>query len=378
LIEQSSAFDLHQELPTPDKRPAGSSSCPVRVVHVAGQLDMGGLEKLLVEFARHVDRSQFSLHFVSLAGRGVVATEIEKLGWPVTDLKLTSGFHPWFFLRLARFFRRVKADVVHTHSTRPLIYAGPAACLAGVRRVIHTRHGQRYGASRRETAAFRTISHITNWVVCVSQDSAQLTAAEGVSSRRIKTILNGIDIERFRQSTTEKNGPVLTVGRLSPEKDFATLIRAAGIAAREDPSFRLDIAGGGPCADALQQLVHELELEQHVRLLGQVTDMPALMAKASIFALSSLTEGISLTILEAMASGLPIVATSVGGNSEVVADEETGLLVPPANPAILASALLALWRDSPRRIAMGAAGRARVEAVFDVRKMVDGYEELYK
>lgn len=347
------------------------------VVHVVGQLDMGGMEKLLVEFARHADRDRFDLHFISLGKRGILSDEIEALGWPVTVLETKPGLRPWLVIRLARLFRRLRADMVHTHNSKPLLYAGPAAKLARVRRVIHTRHGQRFGASRRATAAFRLGALTANPVVCVSHDSARIAEEEGISPRRIRMIWNGIDVDRFHPNVLAESGPVVAIGRLSPEKDFATLVRAAGIAARQDPTFLLDVAGDGVCMVELKRLVCELKLECTVHLLGQVRDIPSLLARGSVFALSSLTEGVSLTILEAMATGLPVVATRVGGNPEVIADGETGLLVPPGDPASLAAALLALRRDPARRRHMGEAGRARVEAHFDVRKMVAAYEAMY-
>jgi glycosyltransferase involved in cell wall biosynthesis len=349
----------------------------VNVVHVVGQLEMGGMEKLLVEFARHADRERFALHFLSLGKRGILADEIEALGWPVTPLENGPGLSPRLVLRLAWRFRRLRADVVHTHNTRPLLYAGPAARLAGVRRVIHTRHGQRFGAARHETAAFRLASRTANYVVCVSHDSARIAAAEGIAERRIRTLWNGIDVSRFRAATPGGDGPVLAVGRLSAEKDFPTLLRAAAIAVRTAPSFRLEIAGDGACLTDLRRLVEELDLGDAVRLLGQVRDIPALLARGSIFTLASLTEGVSLTILEAMATGLPVVTTRVGGNPEVVAEGETGLLVPPGDPAALAAALLELWQNPNRREAMGRAGRRRVEECFEVRKVIAAYEALY-
>jgi sugar transferase (PEP-CTERM/EpsH1 system associated) len=347
------------------------------VVHAVGQFDMGGMEKLLVEFARHADRERFELHFVSIGPRGVVADELEALGCSVSSLDRGDGLHPGLMVRLARLFRRLNADVVHTHNTRPLMYAGPAACLAGVERLIHTRHGQRYGASRLETALFRIASLTVNRFVCVSRDSAIITRGEGISPRRIRTLWNGIDLTRFRPAIPEGSGPIVAVGRLSPEKDFMTLVRAAAIAVRRDPSFRLDIAGDGVSMPEIKSFISESGLDGAMRLLGQIRDIPSLLSSASAFTLASLTEGVSLTILEAMAAGLPVVATRVGGNPEVVVHEQTGLLVPPSEPEALAAALLKLWHDPAERRVMGVAGRARVEAHFDVRKMVAEYEELY-
>ncbi len=171
--------------------------------------------------------------------------------------------------------------------------------------------------------------------------------------------------------------PAVLVARLSPEKDIDTLLRATALVVRQDASFRLEIAGDGPCMSSLRQTSASLGLEEHVRFLGEVRDVAALLARAGLFVLSSLSEGISLTLLEAMACGLPLIATRVGGNPEVICDGETGFLVPPQNPRALADALLRLRCDHLLCVRLGEAGRRRVEAMFDVRRMVVQYEALY-
>ena len=125
----------------------------LRVAHIALQLNMGGMEKLLAEFARHGDRTLFDFHFIAVGGRGAVATDIEAMGLPVLALDEPAGLRPGIVLRLASVFRRLKVDVVHTHNTKPLLYAAPAARIARVPAVIHTRHGQRFESSRRDDAA---------------------------------------------------------------------------------------------------------------------------------------------------------------------------------------------------------------------------------
>jgi glycosyltransferase involved in cell wall biosynthesis len=349
----------------------------LRVAHVSWGLNVGGLEKLLVEFARHADRTRFDLHFVSLTGRGTLAADFEHLGWPVTALEEPDGLRPGLVLRLAQVFRKGGADVVHTHDERPLLYGAAGARLARVPRVIHTRHGQKARNSRRQVFLSRMAAGMADRVVCVSDDAAALTAREGVSLKRICTIRNGIDLTRFAYTGPSQNGPVVTVARLSPEKDVATLVRATAIAVREWPAFRLEIAGGGVCLPDLKRLTAELGLEEHVRFLGEVRDVPALLGRAGLFGLSSVEEGISLTLLEAMARGLPVVATRIGGNPEVVAEGETGLIVPARDPAALAQAILRLQRDADEGRQMGLAGRRRVEEHFDVRRMVAAYESLY-
>jgi glycosyltransferase involved in cell wall biosynthesis len=352
-------------------------SQPIRVTHVALQLATGGMEKLLVEFARHADSRRFQLRFIVLGARGPVAPEIEACGWEVCAMDAPPGLQPSLVWRLAQRLRQGRSDIVHTHNTRPLLYAGPAARLAGAVAVVHTRHGQRHGATRRQNALFRLAGRCADRVVCVSENSANLSAAEGIRSQSLRTIHNGIDVSRFSYTGPRPHGPAVLVGRLTPEKDVATLLRAVAEIKHARPSFRLQIAGTGPQSDDLKSLARGLSLENHVEFLGEVQDVPALLARASLFVLSSLTEGIALTILEAMARGLPVVATRVGGNPEVVVNEVTGLLVSAADPGQLAHALLRVHSDPILARRMGEAGRRRVEQQFDVRNMVAQYQSLY-
>jgi glycosyltransferase involved in cell wall biosynthesis len=338
---------------------------------------MGGQEKLLVEFARHADRRRFELLFVSLGGRDVLAADLEAQGWPVVALDAPAGFRPALIPRLAWLFLRHGIGIVHSHDNRAHLYATPAACLAGVGRVLNTRHyGLAKMLSRRQARAVALLALLTDHFVCVSQDSARVAVAQGISPRKVTHLWNGIDLTRF-QPGGDPAGPAVLVARLSPEKDVATLLKATALVRRDAPDFRLEIVGDGVCMMELRQLAEELHLGDGVTFLGQRRDVPALLSRASLLVLSSLSEGVSLTLLEAMASGLPVVATRVGGNPEVVADGETGLLVPPADAPALAAALLRLHRDAEMRRRMGEAGRRRVERHFDVRGMVAAYERMY-
>jgi sugar transferase (PEP-CTERM/EpsH1 system associated) len=349
----------------------------VRVVHVTFGLDVGGQEKLLLELARHCDPTRLTLTFVSLGHRGVLAGDLEACGAAVVALGQPVGLKPGLIWLLARLFRRIKPDVVHTHDQRALFYATLAARLAGVPRVVHTRHGRDIHATPRQLAMVRFVSRLVNDFVCVSSDVAALSLAQGIAPGRLQTIVNGIDGERFPFSGPRTGGPLVAVVRLSPEKDVANLVRAVAIAGGEDPDLRVEVAGDGPCRSELRQLVGELGLEERVSFLGEVRDVPGLLARAAIFVLPSRSEGISLTLLEAMACGLPVVATRVGGTPEVVRDGQDGLLVPPSNPAALAAAILRLRRDPEGARRMGEAGRRRVELDFGARRMVADYLALY-
>jgi glycosyltransferase involved in cell wall biosynthesis len=279
-------------------------------------------------------------------------------------------------LRLARLFARLGIDVVHTHDDRPNVHGAPAAWLAGAA-CIHTRHSQGTRLSSRQILLVRAISALNDRFVCISRDSARHARRQGITRRRLVCLHNGIDIQRFAFAGADPAGPAVIVARLAPEKDLATLLGAAALVAARLPDFRLEVAGDGPCRAELETLAAALGLGEHVRFLGPVRDVPALLGRARLFVLSSLTEGVSLTLLEAMARGLPVLATRVGGNVEVVAEGQTGLLVPPADPGSLAEALAGLWTDPQRCARMGEAGRRRVEQLFDVRRMVAAYESLY-
>jgi glycosyltransferase involved in cell wall biosynthesis len=317
----------------------------MRVVHVTFGLDLGGQEKLLVELARHADRRRFALTFVSLADRGALAGDLEECGAEVVAMGEPSGLKPSLIHRLVRLFRRLGPDVVHTHDHRALFYGGPAAWIARVPLLVNTRHGRNCHFTPRQVALGRQLARLVDRYVCVSEDVKKQCLAEGISSSWLLTILNGIDMEQFAFTGPRPSGPIVTVARLSPEKDVVNLIRATALAAQRAADLRVEVAGDGPCWEELKRLAAELNLGDRIAFLGAVRDVPALLAGACLFVLPSRSEGIPLTALEAMASGLPVVATRVGGLPEVVDHGVTGLLVSPGDPAALAQAILRVWRD---------------------------------
>jgi glycosyltransferase involved in cell wall biosynthesis len=350
---------------------------PIRVAHVALQLQTGGMERLLAEFARHADRERVSLSFIALGGGGRVADEIASYGWPVTVLDRLHGLRPSTVFRLANLFRAQQIDIVHTHNSKPLLYAGSAARLAKVGGVIHTCHGRRQHATKRQNVAFRLACRFADRMVCVSQDIACLCEDQHISAAKTCTIPNGIDLQRFGFSGPRAGGPAVYVGRLSPEKDVPSLLRAIAFVVAQAPAFRLQIAGDGPCRAELISLARSLGVAENVEFLGEIKDIPTLLRQASLLVLPSLTEGMPLTILEAMACGLPVIATRVGGIPEAVADGATGLLVSPGELQHLADALLRIHHKPDLGRQMGQAGRLRAENQFDVRRMVSAYESLY-
>jgi glycosyltransferase involved in cell wall biosynthesis len=244
---------------------------------------------------------------------------------------------------------------------------------------VNTQHGRGCGGGWKGLWQFRLANRLTDRVVGVSEDATKLCQSQDRwSAGRMQCIWNGIDVDRFRYAGPSSQPVAISVGRLSPEKDFPTLLRAARIVSGQHPRFRLKIVGDGAERPRLEQLARELDLQGHVEFLGERKDIPDLLRTAGFYVSSSKTEGISLTLLEAMAVGLPIVATRVGGNPEIVVEGLTGKLAPPLNPDALAAAMHVMLSDRDRWPAMGQAARARIEESFNVRHMVSRYEALYR
>ncbi len=353
-----------------------TSAKKIRVCHVSLTLNTGGLERLLSDFSRLHNREQFHLEFVAMKSVGKFADEIKENNCSVTQLQEASR---WGHIReLSQFLKINQIDVVHTHNTYPHINATIAARWAGVPVVVNTRHGQRLGHGLKSRIQYRFASWLTDCIVNVSDDAAQLCRqTDGIADKKIRRIWNGIDIDKFTFTGPRLEPTAITVARLSPEKDFTTLLRAVAIVVVELPDFQLIMVGDGQERNALEQLTTELNLCKHVRFLGDRSDVPQLLAEAGFFVSSSLSEGISLTLLEAMAVGLPIVATAVGGNPEIVDDGVTGMLVPSANPEKLADAIITMCQQQNNWNTIGKQGRDRVEKHFEIHRMVKDYEQLY-
>jgi glycosyltransferase involved in cell wall biosynthesis len=283
--------------------------------------------------------------------------------------------------------RRARPRVVHTHSWGTLCEGYVASRLAGVPVLIHGEHGT-LETRRLNRLVQRWVWRRVNQVLAVSSLLARRMAATiGFPVDRIRIIRNGVDLERFGGIDRSEARRLLgldpaallvgTVGRLVPVKDHATLLHAVAHLASRGLCCDVVIAGEGPLRNATAALAGQLGLGSRVQLLGHRPDVERVLAALDLFVLPSRSEGLSNTILEAMASRLPVVATRVGGAEELVDDGATGLLVPPAEPAALADALGRLLAAPARRQAMGAAARRRTEREFGLDGMIRAYQDLY-
>jgi glycosyltransferase involved in cell wall biosynthesis len=359
----------------------------MRIVQVTESLEIGGAERVVVTLANELARRHETL-VVCLKRVGPLAADLRAS--PVTCLDKREGNDPGVVLRLARQLRASRADVVHAHDWGCYLDAMGAAWLAGVPVAVQTVHGEymAYGPGRltalkkslRHFLERRAAAHFGN-VVCVSDALRAHVGAEiGIPEDRLLTISNGVQVPPLVRTRRAERGAlrIISVGRLAAVKNYGLLLRAFAAIAATSPRASLTLVGDGPERAPLERLAGELGVAGAVRFLGFRTDIDELLAQADVFALTSTSEGIPMSILEAMKSGLAVVATRVGGVPATVADGETGLLVDSGDEAMLARALHALNEDPGRVASLGVNGHARVLARFSVDAMVAGYETLYR
>lgn len=360
-----------------------------RVLQVVLQLDPGGTERLVVELTRRL-HTRFPMAVCCLDEPGKWAAQLTTMGVEVTALRRAPGFHVGLAREVARVARRHDATILHCHHYSPFVYGRLAALLVPGIRLVFTEHGRLSDApaSRKRQLATRLLRAGVPRLYAVSHDLRRHLLEEGFPSR-LEVIWNGIDPRRAPTDAdrdharaalgvSAEHQVIGSVGRLDPVKDFATLIRASTAVISRDPRVRLFIVGEGPEQAVLADLIRAEGLEDRARLLGHREDVPALLPGFDVYVNSSITEGISLTILEAMAAERSVVATAVGGNPEVVQDETTGLLCPARDAAALAGAITSLVADPPRSARFGAAGRERVLAHFTLDQMVQRYAQIYE
>ena len=350
-------------------------------------LSPGGTERLVIEICRRLAGRADSM-VCCLDEPGGWAAELEALHVPVVALRRQPGFQPLLAVQIARLMKANDIDVVHCHHYSPYVYGLIASRLANVR-LVFTEHGRLSDAapSRKRRLVNPWLSMLGGRVCAVSADLKQHMVAEGFPARRVQVVYNGIDpghrpTSIGRHAARETLGVPRdafvtgTVGRLDPVKNLTAMLRAHALLIENHPDTRAVIVGDGPERGALEALAAELGIADSVLFTGYRSDVRALMAAFDVYLNTSTYEGVSLTILEAMAASLPVIASPVGGNPEVVIDQETGLLV-PAGARAIADAISLLWLDPRRRGLMGDAGRHRVIRHFSIGRMVDDYASAY-
>ena len=364
-----------------------------RVTHVAWNLEGGGLESLIAMLADQLHGTDVEISAISLSGQpGRVGEAMRSRLAHFEVLRPTPVVSLVAPVGLARAIRRTRADVVHLHSGAWLKGAW-AARLARVRRVVYTEHGREHDDPLLRRVLDRIAARLTHTVVAVSERlRAYMTAVVHVPARRLVVIPNAVDARRFRPAGRDatvrealgvpSDGLVIgSVGRLVAVKGYDVLLRAVARLAHGALSAHppyVVLVGDGPEREALESLARELRIEPLLRMPGW-SDQPEAMYHAfDVFALSSWSEGASLSLLEAMASGVVPVVTDVGASGELVGPELKAQVVPAGAVDALADALAATLRDRGARERLAGLARRRVEEWYDVVPLVAAYRDLYR
>jgi L-malate glycosyltransferase len=357
---------------------------PLRVMHLTDRFGVGGLELGILKIVNGLDDSRIVSSVCSLRPGDPLTL---RPGVKLFVLNRREGNDPYLVVDLYRLLKRERPHVVHTHQWGTLLEGAVAARLGGVPYHVHGEHGT-LDTRRRNVWAQRILWRRVDRMLSVSSRLAERMARNiGFPLSRISVIRNGLDLNRFQPREDKASaklalgiGPntllIGTVGRTVPVKDHATFLRALALLQSTGTRCSVVIAGTGPLLEETKQLAKSLDLHD-VRILGTRDDVEAVLPAFDIFVLSSRSEGLSNTIQEAMACGLPVVATQVGGADELVVDGQTGILVPPGNPEAFADALATLVHDVELRKRFGGAGHARARSHFGLGRMIREYEDMY-
>jgi glycosyltransferase involved in cell wall biosynthesis len=365
-------------------------SLPIPIAVVLTSFDPGGTEHQMTELVRRLDPRLFTVHVVSLSGRGTLRSRVESVVASVKDFPLRSLKSPSTMrqmLRFAGWCRERGIRAVLTCDFYANVFALPGAALAEV----PVRLGARRDVFMPErTAAQQLLQRLAyslaHRVVANSVAAAEQLIEEGVADGRVVKIANGIDFSRFpstdiaaRLARAKSRGRrvITTVANLRPGKGHDVLLKAAARVVRRVPDVQFQIVGDGPRRQELEQQASALRISAQVSFLGHRDDVPAVLAESDIFAFPSFMEASPNAVIEAMAAGLPVVATRVGGIPEVIEHERTGLLVAPGDDRALAAAILRLIERPDLAAQAADAARQAVEARLSFDRMVSEFQELF-
>lgn len=359
-------------------------AAPIRVLHVIDSFDLGGAQTALRHLVRATDRTRFAPEVAAMHGRGVFYEDFRALGVPVHSLS-PRRWLPLFIPALAALILQRRPQIVHCHLFGANWIAKPLAALLGV--PVRICHDQCNDAVRYESRAARWLDTITNRLsshVCAVSASTRdfLLTHEGLPPDRVSVVYNGVDLERFdpTRAAARRNpaAPVVAgVGRLHPQKDFSLFLEVAARVAQRNATIRFVIAGDGPESGLLREKAAALGLTNRVHFAGHISDMREIYAAADMLLLTSRYEGTPLTVLEAMAMRVPVVASRLDGIAEVLTDGTDGFLVPRDDTEAFADRVLALLADESLRARITDAARHKVETTYSAATMTAQVEAIY-
>ena len=362
----------------------------LNLVQVTHDLNIGGLQQVVVNLCRALNRDLFNITVLCLREKGPFTQELEDIGINVHLIEQKEdGADYLAFFKVAKFLRENEVDVIHTHNTQPFFDGTIGAALAGVRTVIHTDHARSFPDKMRYMVAEKLMSFYAYKVVgCSEHTSHNLVKYEKISPRKITTVTNGIwgekfnielDVPSYKEKLgIKKDGPVLGICvRFTEQKGITYLLKAMPKILEKHPGTTLFIGGEGELEEEHKKEAEALGLQNDVIFGGPRFDIPELLKVFDLYMLPSLWEGLPMVILEAMAAGCPIVATDVGGNSRAIIDGESGFLVEPKKPGVFAEAVNKLLDDQNLIATFAEKGKALFDEHFSAKTMADAYTKLY-
>ncbi len=359
------------------------------ILHIIHSLEVGGAERLVVDFARQTDRDLFNVSICCLDGIGVLGEELKADGFSVISLGRKPGVDWNLIVRLRRFLKERKIDIIHAHQYSSFFYAALAKNFSKKPCIIFTEHGRFYPDRRRlKRVLFDPfLSGFASEIISIAEATKEAMARyDNFPREKIKVIYNGVvfktgDVNRTTKRQELNIAPddfvLATAARLDPIKNHDMLIRTMKRVSGIRPDCKLIIAGDGPEYDRLSGEIKKNGLTGVVRLLGQRDNVAGIFLASDLFLLSSLSEGHSVTLLEAMNAGLPAVVTNVGGNPEILKDGVTGFLVDSNDDKAMAEKILELYQNRSLAKRLGNAAKERARTLFSFERMMSQYKELY-
>lgn len=362
----------------------------IRLMQISHDLAIGGLQQVVVNICKNINRQLFDISVLCLRDRGIFSSEIEKLGIEVFCLPQKEHKTDYFsFFKVADILKRQQIDIIHTHNTQPFIDGTIGALLAGIKTIIHTDHARSFPDKKRYMFAEWLMSKFAYKVVGVSEHTSQnLIKFEKISPKKVITILNGIDRLKFnieldknkkkKELGIEGKNPIIGLGvRLIEQKGISYLLEAMKEIIKSFPDIILIIAGDGPHENVLKNLVNILKIDKNILFIGPRTDIPELLKIFDIYVLPSLSEGLPMVLLEAMAAGCPIVASDVGGIPIAISHGDNGSLVQPKSTQALSFEIIKLLKNKNIRLQYINNSYKIINKKFNAKIMTEKYENLY-
>lgn len=359
---------------------------PKRLLIITDEMEVGGTQRQIVELARHIDRNAFEVSLAYFRSRSPYVDELEAAGVEVTCIPKRHRLDPMFFLRLCRFIREGEFDLIHGFSFAGEAWGWLANVIAGHARFIGSVRSVYEWYSPMQWAIKRWITLNSAALVANSQAGADHAARKmGIRRQMVSVVRNSIGLPSLGDSyAPSAHGPggqvrrIVFIGRLVDHKNVECLLRAFALVSGKSSDVELDLVGDGPRRSQLEALVNTAHAADRVIFHGEHADVGPFLERGDIYVLTSWREGLCNALMEAMSFGLPVIATNVGGNCELVTHGESGMLFPSDDHETLAAMILELLGDREKRARLGKNAREAMQRFHDPRKMTAEMERIYE